>query len=207
GRPLRVALLPPAGVTAGGPLALSPDGKSVAFVGYRQDGVPHLFVRGLADPEAREMPDSDDASLPFWSPDGRSLGFFAQRRMKRIQLVGGPPRDLAEVTDARGGTWGAGDVIVFAPNPGDGLYRIAADGGAPAAITRLAPAHKESSHRWPCFLADGKHVAFLVLSGERERLNIALVGLDGGAPRRLVAADSSAVPMGPDRILFVRGET
>src|SRR5262249_28637449 len=151
GQQLRVALLPPAGVTSGGPLALSPDGKSVAFVGYREDGVSHLFVRGLGDAEAREMPDTDDASLPFWSPDGRSLGFFAQRRLKRIELAGGPPRNLAEVTDARGGTWGESEVIVFAPNPGDGLYRIAADGGAPAPITHLDAAHNESSHRWPCF--------------------------------------------------------
>ena len=203
---LRLALLPPAGITSSGPLALSPDGRRVAFVGYGEDGVARLFVRALDEVEARPLVGTEDASLPFWAPDGRSLGFFAQRRLKRIELEGGPPRILAEVSDARGGTWGRDDTIVFSPNPGDGLYRIAADGGAPAVVTRLDSSHGESSHRWPAFLPDGRRVLYLALSPERERYGVQGVALADPRPQMLFPADSGALALG-DRLLFVRAQT
>jgi Tol biopolymer transport system component len=203
---LRLALLPPAGMTSSGPIALAPDGRRLAFVAYGDDGVARLFVRALDEAEPRALAGTEDASLPFWAPDCRSLGFFAQRRLKRIELDGGPPRTLAEVSDARGGTWGSDGTIVFAPNPGDGLYRIPADGGAQAAVTRLDSSHAESSHRWPAFLPDGRRLLFLALSGERERYGIQAVSLDDPQPRVLFPADSGALALG-DRLLFVRGQT
>src|SRR6185503_10247025 len=207
GKPLHLSLLPPIGIASTGPLALSPDGKSVAFAGWGQDGVPRLWVRSLEETEARQLQGTEDASLPFWSPDGSSLAFFARRRLLRIEVAGGPPRILAEISDSRGGCWTKDDVIVFAPNPGDGLYRIPAEGGATTPVTHLDKGRSESSHRWPTCLPDGKHVVYLVLSGERERLSLHSASIDGGPGTRLLAADSGALYSPPGQLLFVRGET
>jgi serine/threonine protein kinase len=206
-KPLHLAIVPPPGINSSGPIALSPDGRSIAFAGWGDDGVPRLWVRSLEEAEARQLPGTEDASLPFWSPDGSSLGFFAQRRLERIELAGGPPRTLAEISDSRGGCWTSEGVIVFAPNPGDGLYRIPADGGTATRVTTLDPARGQSSHRWPTCLADGKHVVYLVLSGERERLFLVTTSLDDPQSERLLAADSGAIFVPPDLLLFVRGET
>ena len=204
---LRLALLPPPGVTAFGPLAVAPDGRRVAFTGYDRDGTSRLWLRDVGEAEARLLADSEDASLPFWSPDGQSLGFFSQRRMKRIEIAGGPARQLAEVSDARGGTWGADGTIVFSPHPGDGLFRISADGGEATRLTSLDTTHAESSHRWPSFVGDGTRVVYLTLSGERERYGLSVVAREGAAPRPLFAADSGAQWVAPGRLIFVRGRT
>ena len=207
GQAIHLAMLPPAEIASSGPLALSPDGRSIAFIGWGGDGVSRLFVRSLEETEARQLPGTDDASLPFWSPDGTSLGFFARRRLLRIEVAGGPPRTLAEISDSRGGCWTKDGVIVFAPNPGDGLYRIPAEGGAPAPVTQLDPKHAESSHRWPTCLPDGKHVVYLVLSGERERLYLESAAIDGPHGERLAASDSGAVYAPPGLLVFVRGDS
>jgi Tol biopolymer transport system component len=197
----------PAGVTGNGPLALSPDGNSVAFAGYGEDGVARLWVRSLAEGEARMLSGTEDAWLPFWSPDGRSLGFFARQRLQRVELAGGPPRALADVSDARGGCWTHKGTIVFAPNAGDGLYQLPADGGAITAVTHLDTRRGESSHRWPICLPDDEHVVYLVLSGERERLTLQAASLVDGRAQRLLAADSGAVYAPPGRLFFARGAT
>jgi hypothetical protein len=139
---LRVAVLAPDGTTSYGAFALSPDGRQVAFIATGADGRDTLYVRSLDSLEARSLPGTEDAAYPFWSPDSASLGFFAKRRLKRIDVGGGPPRDLADVTDPRGGTWGRDGVIVFAPSGGSGLVRIAAAGGAVTTVTELDPSDK-----------------------------------------------------------------
>jgi Tol biopolymer transport system component len=199
--------LPPAGAASFGPFALSPDGRQVAFVAYGDDGTARLWVRSLEQSEAHALPGTDDASLPFWSPDSRSLGFFSQRRLKRVELGGGPARLLTEVSDPRGGTWNRDNVIVYSPNPGDGLFRIPAEGGEPARLTRLDEGRAESSHRWPAFLGDGKRVVYLALSGDRERYGLMVVGLDDPAPKPLFGAESGAQWTAPGRLIFVRGQT
>ena len=206
-KPVRASILPPPKTTSSGPLALSPDGRNVAFVSWGEDGVGRLWVRSLGASEATLLPGTEDASLPFWSPDGKSLAFFARRKLERIEVGGGPPRSLAEVTDSRGGCWTKDGIIVFAPNPGDGLYTIAAEGGPVRQVTRLDPARSESSHRWPTCLPDGKHVIYLVLSGERERLFLEVSGLDGVHGSHLTAADSGALFVPPGTLLFVRDDT
>ncbi|HEV8630465.1 MAG TPA: protein kinase [Thermoanaerobaculia bacterium] len=206
-RSLHATLMAPPGIIGNGPLALSPDGGSVAFVGYGEDGVSRLWVRSLAESEARELAGTDDAWLPFWSPDGRSIGFFARQRLQRVELNGGPPRALADISDARGGCWTKEGVIVFAPNAGDGLYRLPADGGPITQVTRLDPRRGESSHRWPICLPDDEHVVYLALSGERERLTLQAASLADGRARRLLAADSAAVYAPPGMLFFARGAT
>ena len=208
--PLRLAVVPPVGVGSSGPFALSPDGRQVAFVGAGSDGADKLWVRPLDSLEARELPGSEDAAQPFWSPDSRSLGFFAQRRLKRIELAGGPPVVLAEISDARGGAWSAaeGGIIAYSPHAGGGLFRIPASGGEPVALTGLDAERGESSHRWPALGPGGREVLYLALASRGERFSVMAVPIGGVAPpRRVIAADSGALWVPPDTLLFARGRT
>ena len=204
---LAVALLPADETRGWGPIALSSDGRQLAFVAIAPDGRRRLYVRALDRPEARVLPGTEDARFPFWSPDGRSLGFFGDATMYRIDLAGGEPRALAPVADARGGTWNAEGTIVYTPNPGGGLYRVPAAGGTPVAISVLDPKRQETSHRWPSFLPDGKHVLILVRRPtDPERLTVEVVAIADGTRQRLLEAHSSAEFAG-GRIYFVRETT
>ena len=153
------------------------------------------------------VPGSDAAVMPFWSPDGRSVGFFARGRLWRVDLAGGVPRLLATISDPRGGTWGRDNVIVYSPHPDAGLYRVPADGGTPVELTTLDRTKQEISHRWPRFLPDGRHVLFMnrVATANLNRYTITAVPATGGSNKSLLEATSSGV-YGDGRLLFLRDE-
>ena len=112
-----------------GHFALSPDGRQIVFVASG-DGASRLWVRSLGTTTAQPLAGTDGATFPFWSPDGRSVGFFAGGALKRVDLGGGAPQTLAPApTRFRGGTWNAESVIVFAPSNGGPLMRVAANRG------------------------------------------------------------------------------
>jgi hypothetical protein len=121
------------------------------------------------------LPGTTDARHPFWSPDGRKIGFFAQNRLKVTELFGGQPQVIAETgstQDTRGGAWGAGDVILFAPSFVGPLWEVPARGGKVAAATRIAEGSGIGTQRFPCFLPDGKRFLFYASTGtgiSRER--------------------------------------
>ena len=126
--------------------ALSPDGTLVAFVAYTQPGGSSLWLRDLSQRDARLLPDSAGAQFPFWSPDGRSIGFFANGKLKRIAIAGGPPQTICAVNGVvAGGAWSRDGVIVFGSgeNP---LFRVDAGGGTQRPVTRLAA--MENSRFW-----------------------------------------------------------
>jgi eukaryotic-like serine/threonine-protein kinase len=203
---LRASLLPPTGTISSGPLAFSPDGGRIAFVAEKS-GRRVLYVRALDSLEPRPLPGTENALYPFWSPDGRSLGFFTQTKLKRIDLAGGSPRDLASVADPRGGTWSPEGVIVYGPDPGSGLLRILADGGEAGPVTRLDASRQETSHRWPSFLPDGKHFFYLDRSPlPKDRLRVEVGSIDGKTKVRVLEADSGAVYT-RGRIYFMRQTT
>jgi eukaryotic-like serine/threonine-protein kinase len=193
---------------AGGPAfapaaALSPDGKAIAFMGLR-GGVttPILFVRPIDSFDARPLAGTDGAGFPFWSPDSASIGFFAQGKLKRIDLIGDHVQTLCDAPNGEGGTWGPDGTIVFAPNPTGPLSRVSASGGVPGTITALSAAERESSHRWPVFLPDGRH--FLLVS---QPGNVIRAGsLDSTESKRLLAADSRA-EYAAGHLVFARGDT
>ena len=153
------------------------------------------------------LPGSDAAVMPFWSPDGRSVGFFARGRLWRVDLAGGVPRLLATISDPRGGTWGRDNVIVYSPHPDAGLYRVPADGGTSVELTTLDRTKQEISHRWPRFLPDGRHVLFMnrVATANLNRYTITAVPATGGSNKSLLEATSSGV-YGDGRLLFLRDE-
>jgi hypothetical protein len=162
-RALSLEIRPPAGAefdvsVVGGGSAISRDGAHVAFVA-RTGGVPTLWVRSLDSVTARQLPDTEGAQFPFWSPDGRALGYFANGFLRRIEVAGGASTALAPVATPRGGTWIADATIVFAETVGP-LQRIAATGGTPSPVGSVAP--NQTSHRWPRGLPDGRTLFYFV---------------------------------------------
>src|SRR5947209_2416230 len=147
-RAIRFEINPPPGVEfvlgAGGGAAISPDGSAVVFVAASA-GIPELWVRPLDSIGAHELPRTEGAEQPFWSPDSRSLGFFAGGKLKRVDVTGGPPVLVADAQAARGATWLPDGTIIFTPAVLSGLQRVAASGGAaPVFSTNLDSARGES---------------------------------------------------------------
>ena len=186
----RLEVLPPAGTLSSGPFDLARDGRSIVFVATRPDGQRALYVRALDSLEARRLPGTEGAEHPFFSPDARSVGFFADKKLQRIDLAGGSPRELAAVSDPRGASWGSAGVIVFAPDGGGPLFRIPESGGEAVAVTRLDKAQDETSHRWPQFLPDGSHFVFMSRKPSKPRL-----AARGRLPRRQRAPPARRGPL------------
>ena len=137
---------------------ISPDGQTLVYLGTR-DTVRRLYVRKLDSPESTALSGTEGALGHFFSPDSRWVAFFSGGSLKKVALSGGAPLTIAPAVDARGGTWGVNDVIVFAPFTTIGLHRVSANGGTSEPITTIA--NRERTHRWPAFLPDGKTVIFM----------------------------------------------
>ncbi len=143
-----------------GPAAISPDGRKVAFVARDPGGAVTLWTRSLETGESELQKGTEGASYPFWSPDGKSLGFFAGGQLKRIDAAGGPVILLGDAPSGKGGSWGADGTILFAPSFNSAIHRIASSGGPTTQLTELDPERGENSHRFPQLLPDGKHFIF-----------------------------------------------
>ena len=142
-----------------GPVIVSPDGSKLAFTAS-ENGAVRIWVRDLDSTAAHVLIGTDDAQYPFWSPDSRWVGFFAKGSLKKVEVAGGVPVKLADASDGKGGAWNESGVILFTPDAGEPLYRVAASGGSAVKVTALAAG--ENSHRFPDFLPDGRHFLFLV---------------------------------------------
>jgi Tol biopolymer transport system component len=196
---LRLTVLPPPGEslvfsTNQGGLAISPDGKTLAFVATNQ-GTPMIWLRPLNSPIARPLTGTEGGYYPFWSPESRSLGFFAAGKLKTIDTRGGLPQNLADAPEGRGGSWNRDGVIVYGPGFG-AIYRVSAAGGTPAKVTKIDPAHPEEYLCWPSFLPDGRHFLYLAADAHRENDAIFVGSVDAGPetqkPLRVTAANSNA---------------
>lgn len=189
---LRLKWEPPVGVETGAglahpfELALSPDGRQIAFPAMRSSHAS-LWLQDLTSAEARELPSSDDATMPFWSPDGRRLGYFAAGRVRSFDLESGSTTDLVEAPAGRGAAWNTDGDLVFAPNA-DGVLMMRTADGAVRPLTTLDTTTHETSHRWPSFLPDGRHVVYLGTRSGSARSTAWVAPLDNPAARRQVAS-------------------
>ena len=174
-------------------LALSPDDRALAFVG-NSDGAQRLYVKWLNEPEPKEIPGTDGAGDPFFSPDGRWLGFFANRQLKKVSLTDGTMVTLAAVPDSTGAAWAPNGTIVFAPGYSTGLARISANGGAIQTLTTRNAATREASHAWPDVLPDGDHVLYTIEYAGKpfDEADIGVVSLASGATKVVVKGGSFA---------------
>jgi Tol biopolymer transport system component len=190
-----------------GPVAVSPDGRRLAFTARDDHGHVLLHVRDLDEPTARALPGTDGAGYPFWSPDSRRIAFFADGRLKKVDASGGPPPSLCEASRGKGGTWSREDVILFAPSFNSAIQRISASGGEPIPVTKLDVAKGDNSHRFPWFLPDGEHFLYFVrgsIGQEAAEGNAVMLGsIAGEEPRPLLWAQSNAM-YASGHLLFVR---
>jgi len=201
--------VPLPGNTPAGYLALSPDGKRLV-IWQDNGGRGQLWLRSLDSPQAQLLPGTENARSAFWSPDGKSIGFFAEGKLKTIPATGGPPQVLRDgAGTAAGGTWNRDGVILFSTSGrGDSIRRVNASGGACTVVTRP---DGDSRHAFPEFLPDGKHFVYVVAGGDEARQGLYVAALDRPAPRRLLADRSSAifVPSTTGKkygyLLFMRG--
>ncbi len=205
--PIRFNVSPPEKASFKAGLAVSPDGRHLAFIATDLKGTDLLWVRGLDSLVSKPLPATEGASYPFWSPDSRFIGFFAQGKLKKIEISGGPAQTLCDATDGRGGTWNREGTIILAPNRVDVLYRVPASGGMPEPVTKLDPSRKEQSHRWPHFLPDGRHFLYLVTAATAEGRGIYAASLDSTDNRRLLGDVSVPAYASPGYLLFVRNGT
>ena len=205
---IQTSLLPPETkwfVSKGaGHFALSPDGRTLAFVARDSGGANVLWIRPLDGPASHPLGSTQGAEYPFWSPDGRMLGFFADGKLKKIEISGTPAQTICDGAWGRGGTWNQDGVIVFSPSPFAPLSRISASGGVPTTVTKLDTTTQENTHRWPLFLPDGKHFFFLGRTSNNEADAICLASLDTTEKARVILHASSNVAYSAGHLLFMR---
>jgi serine/threonine protein kinase/Tol biopolymer transport system component len=178
----RTDILTPAGNPAS--FALSPDGRHIVYVAT-SDGAPRLWLRSLTTTASQPLAGTEGADYPFWSPDSRSIGFFAGGALKRLDIGAGPPLTLAPAPSGRGATWSPSGVILVAPNTTGPLMRVPIAGGDLTAVT--TPGQDQSGHRWPVALPDGRR--FIFSAGGALHLG----ALDESPPVLLTASDGSGM--------------
>jgi Tol biopolymer transport system component len=180
-------------------ISISPDGRYTAFSALSStDRKWRLWLRSMDESASRMVPGIENVSSIFWSPDSQYLAFFADQKLKKIQVSGGPAQTICDAPDGRGGSWSPDGTIIFAPQPYGPLYKVSATGGHPTQLTKVEKA--ESSHRWPFFLPDGKHFLF---TGQYST-GIYAASLDDPRPKKISSEASNAMFVKPDTILFAR---
>jgi Tol biopolymer transport system component len=204
-RLLQLSVLPPENMVALSPV-ISPDGRRIVFVAGQHDQTS-LWLRQLDSPSARRLEGTDGAIHPFWSPDSRTIGFFQNAKLKRIDAAGGPAVTLTDASHPRGGSWSQSGVILFVPNVGSGIFRIPAGGGPVTAVTEPDRASGENAHRMPWFLPDGQHFLYTARNNDPEKHAIYLADLDSKDRRRVLNAASNVQYSPPGFLLFMRGQT
>jgi eukaryotic-like serine/threonine-protein kinase len=212
-RTVRSSIVPPKGAAfdflrdASGSLSLSPDGRYMTFAARSAQGDESLWIRALDSDTARPLPGTQGGLWPFWSPDSRFIAFFADSKLKRIDLTGSPAVTLAEANDGRGGSWSREGVILFSPTTLSGIHRVAASGGNATPVTRIDEEHGETTHRWASFLPDGRH--FLYLAGSHQwaaknEVNGVYVAELGSEKRKLLLHARSNAVYASGHLLYVR---
>ncbi len=190
----------------GSALVVSPDGTRLAYIvgdGNRRA----LHIRTLDQLQGSPLSGTEEGYHPFFSPDGKWVGFVTRSELKKVSFSGGAPLTLCPVNLSRGASWAPDDTIVFTPNPGAGLFRVAAAGGEPQPLTELKEG--EASHRWPQVLPGGKAVLFSSSSSTSnfDDANIELVVLATGERKVLHRGGSYARYVGSGHLVYAREAT
>jgi serine/threonine protein kinase/Tol biopolymer transport system component len=190
-------------------IAMAPNGHTLAVVAYRESARKNvLWIYELGSQGARNLADTEGATYPFWSPDGRSLAFFADGKLKKVEVSGGPVQTICDAPSGRGGAWNKDGVIVFTPDArlGGGLYQVSAAGGTAARISNPDTSRGEQSHRWPMFLPDGTHYLYMAANFAGQKgVNAIFVGSLGSNEKRFVVdASANAAYAAPGYLLFCR---
>jgi eukaryotic-like serine/threonine-protein kinase len=219
--PIEFTIAPPEDASFGGPvrggtgvatqLAVSPDGRHIVFVA-RTNTAYQIWLRPFAALVATPIRGTERGTFPFWSPDSRSIGFFADGKLKTVRIEGGPPIVLADAPTSSGGSWNRDNVILFAPGVSrPGLWRVSSAGGVLTSVTSLDKTFGEDAHRWPHFLPDGRHFFYTAVTGvccpPSTPAMVRIGSLDRpGEDVNLFQAESS-VSYASGHVLFARDES
>ena len=187
--------------TSSSSFAIAPSGQLLVYTATINNRT-QLWLRALDSTMARALAGTDGAQLPFWSPDERSIGFFSEGKLKRIEIDGGTVQTLAETIATGGGTWSRSGTIVYSPNTSGRLFAVSQNGGAPKPVDGLIT---PGGHRAPQFLPDGRHFLYTGVGFTPGAIAVFVGDLDGGATRRLIEADYARYSSG--HLLFVRQRT
>ena len=210
---VRSSILPPAGAAfvtlspASGPAVISSDGTHLAFIARDDKGKTQLYVRALGSGVPQVLPGTDEAMYPFWSPDGREIGFFAMGQLKRIPTGGGPAHSVCDVSNGRGGAWNRDGVILFAPNVNGPLLRVGVNGGTPELASKLDASRLEDSHRWPQFLPDQQHFLFWARNALGSGEQTIYIGKLGSLEAKIVLKTPNAALYASGYMIFMRDQT
>jgi eukaryotic-like serine/threonine-protein kinase len=195
-------------------LALAPNGHTLAVVAYQEAVRKNvIWIYEVGSQGGRILSDTEGATYPFWSPDGRALAFFADGRLKKLDVAEGSLQTLCDAPAGRGGTWNKDGVIVFTPDatlgPGRGLYRVPASGGTPIRVIDPDTSRGEQSLRWPVFLPDGKHFLYMSanFTGQKGPNAIFVGSLESNEKHRVIEASANAAYAAPGYLLFPREKT
>jgi Tol biopolymer transport system component len=210
--PVRLSLGLPQGITLQRnwhpfeQMAVSPDGEMLAFSATDASGQSSLWIRPLSSAEARRMDQTEDALLPFWSPDSHFIGFWAGSKLKKISRTGGQPEVICSVPEIAQGAWGADGTILFAKAVNSPILRVSHDGASATPATSLLPG--QVSQMWVQFLPDGKRFIYLArtsLTTDDPQAKVYAQSLNGGAPIELLTSQSRAIAV-PEYVLFAQGQ-
>jgi Tol biopolymer transport system component len=187
-------------------VSISPDGRRLAFTARDASGKVVLWVRLLDSLLPHSFPGTEGAAFPIWSPDSKSIAFYADGMLKKVEAAGGPPQALAEYAfvGLRGGAWNRDNVLLLPTSNNGSLSRISAAGGKPVEVTKLLPG--QNTHRSPSFLPDGRHFLYFA-GGNNEVSGVYVSALDSSESKRLLSADSQALYSPTGDLLFVRQGT
>jgi serine/threonine protein kinase/Tol biopolymer transport system component len=195
-------------------LALAPNGHTLAVVAYQEAVRKNvIWISEVGSQGGRVLSDTEGATYPFWSPDGRALAFFADGKLKKLDVAEGSLQTLCDAPAGRGGTWNKDGVIVFTPDatlgPGRGLYRVSASGGTPIRVIDPDTSHGEQSLRWPVFLPDGIHFLYMSanFTGQKGANAIFVGSLESNEKHRVMEASANATYAAPGFLLFPREKT
>jgi DNA-binding winged helix-turn-helix (wHTH) protein len=204
----RSSLLPPA-QSAFLPrnFALSADWSRLAFVAIGGDGRPALWIRTLSASTAHRLDETEGATYPFWSPDGRHIGFFAERKLKTLDVATGAVKILDEAVNPSGGAWNGDGVIIYSAGIGQPLYRISATGGQRVPATDVDQGQTAQTSSWPCFLPDGRHFLYFLqwnVRGESRNAGLYAGSLDPRRDKLISTEITGNIAFALGQLLFVR---
>ena len=191
------------GIVGAGALAVSPDGRHIAFVGQK-GAESRIWIRSLDALESRALAGTEGGLAPFWSPDSKALAFFAGGKLKRIDIAGGPAMVLCDALPGLSGAWSPEGTIVFSPAGGTALLKVPVSGGKPEPATTLAEG--EGGHARPAFLPDGRHFLYRITTGMQEG-SVFVTSLGSTERTMLRPSDSTNVYYSAGHLLFLSGRS
>jgi Tol biopolymer transport system component len=204
---VRFEIANPEGITTIDAPRISPDGRYLAFNATDSSGKSRIWVRPLNALVAQPLAGTEDTTRPFWSPDSRFLGFFAEGKLKKIEVTGGPAQKICDAPGGADGSWSSEGVILFDGTGNQPIHRVSAAGGTPVPAAKPEASRKEGQVGWPEFLPDGRHFLYMAIGQKAEDSAYRIGTLDSTESTLLASAQTLVTYAPPGYLLFVRDRT